>query len=128
MDFGNMFGGNPLDMLKQLSGDQLGNVLQSGAGQVDDATRASLGQHLLDAFTNHVPYTGTGAEAATAAGTTAEAVQSGEPGALGSIIDYAKGHPEVIQAATSAFLTKNPGVLAQIGPAVLGGLFGNRQG
>ncbi len=124
MDFGNLFGGNPLDLVKQLSGDQLGNLLQNGSAQVDDTTRASLGQHLLDAFTNHVPFTGTGAEAATQAGTSADAVQSGDPGAVGSLIDFAKGHPEVIQAATSAFLERNPALLTQLGPSLMGSLFG----
>ena len=124
MDFGNLFGGNPLDMIKQLSGEQLGNLLKNGAGQVDDTTRASLGQHLLDAFTNHVPYTGTGAEAAADAGTSAEAVAAGSPGAIGTLIDYAKAHPEIIQTATAAFVQRNPAVLAQLGPALLGNLFG----
>ena len=124
MDFGNLFGGNPLDMIKQLSGDQLGNLLQNGSAQVDDTTRSSLGQHLLDAFTNHVPFTGTGAEAAAQAGTSAEAVQSGNPGAVGSLIDFAKGHPEVIQAATSAFLERNPALLTQLGPSLMANLFG----
>jgi hypothetical protein len=126
MGFGNFFGGNPLDMIKQLSGDQLGNLLQNGAGQVDDTTRASLGQHLLDAFTNHVPFTGTGADAAAQAGTSEDAVQSGAPNAVGSLIDYAKGHPEIIQAATTAFLERNPSVLAQLGPSLIGNLFGGK--
>jgi hypothetical protein len=127
MDFGKILGGNPLQMLQQLSGEQIGNVLQAGAGQADDATRASLGQQLLDAFTNHVPFTGTGADAAVHAGTTEEAVQSGTPDAITAIVNYAKGHPEVIQAATTAFVTKNPEVLKQLGPSLLSGLFGNRQ-
>lgn len=126
MDFGSLFGGNPLDLIKKLSGEQLGDMLKNGVSQTDDATRGSLGQHLLDAFTNHEPYIGTGAQAAAEAGTSAESVQNGVPGAIGTLIEYAKAHPEVIQAATTAFLTRNPSVLAEIGPAVLGKLFGGR--
>jgi hypothetical protein len=126
MDFGNLFGGNPLDLIKQLGGGQLGDMLHNGSTQVDDTTRASLGQHLLDAFTNHVPFTGTGADAAAQAGTSEAAVQSGDPGAVGALINYAKAHPEIIQTATTAFLERNPAVLAQIGPSVLGSLFGGR--
>jgi hypothetical protein len=124
-NLGKMFGGgsNPLDMIKNLTGDQLGNVLQTGANQLPEDSRAQLGQQLLQAFTNHVPYTGDGAQAAQAAGTTADAVASGAPSALSSIIDYAKAHPEVLQTAATAFATKNPQVLTQLLPS-LSGMFG----
>lgn len=124
MDFSKLLGGaNPLDMIKQLSGDQLHQAMSGSVDKLDDNSRASLGQHVLDAFTNHQGFSGTGADAAQQAGTTEEAVQSGSPGALQSILDYAKGHPEIMQTASTAFMTKNPGILASLGPSLLGGLF-----
>ncbi len=126
-------GGNQGDMLKnvtdqvsKMGGDQLAGHVNTMADNADPDTRAQLGQHLLDAFTNHASFNGTGADAAQAAGTSAEAVASGSPDAISSIVNYAKSNPQILQAAATAFMTRNPSALASLIPG-LGGMFGGGQ-
>jgi len=71
-------------------------------GNMDDSTRQNLGGQLLQAFSQHSGFQGDGSDAAAQAGTNADDVAQGNPGALSSLIGFAQSHPEVLQKAMSA--------------------------
>jgi hypothetical protein len=100
---------------------ELSGHLQEAVSAMDPATRQSLGQQLLQTFTQSTAVAGTGADAATAAGTTESQVAEGAPGALQSIIRYAQDNPQVLQAAATAFTERNPSALTQYAPGLLSG-------
>jgi hypothetical protein len=106
----------------QMDPQELAGHLKDSVGSMDPSTLTALGQHLLETFTSHQAYSGDGAQAAAEAGTSAEAVASGSPAAISSLVEYAKGHPEVLQTAASAFMQRNPGALTQLAPGLLGGI------
>jgi hypothetical protein len=134
------------DSLKSMAGGLLGNATPEDASQavsahvgsmepselaghltqsvsnLDPSSLQGLGQQLLATFTNHPAYSGDGAQAAQEAGTTEEAVASGSPSAISSIIAYAKSNPQVLQAATSAFMERNPAALEQMAPGLVQGI------
>ena len=112
----NLFGGGA-------SGDAAQNLTQH-LGGVDQSTLASFGQQMLSTFTSHDAYPGDGAAAAAAAGTSAEAVASGAPNAISSLITYAQSNPQVMQACMTAFQERNPAALAQFAPGLLQHLTG----
>ncbi len=98
--------------------------LEGHLNSMDPATLGTFGQQLLNTFTSHEGYPGDGAQAAAAAGTTPEAVASGTPGAIGSLIAYAQQNPQVMQACMTAFQEKNPAALAQFAPGLMQHLTG----
>jgi hypothetical protein len=108
--------------ITQMDPQQLAGHLQDSLGSMDAEKVTALGQQLLQTFTSHQAYQGDGAQAAQAAGTTAEAVTSGAPAAVSSLIAYAQAHPEILQAATTAFMQRNPSALQQLAPGLLSGL------
>jgi hypothetical protein len=134
------------DSLKSMAGGLLGNATPQDAAQavsehvgsmdpselaghlsqsipnLDTSSLQGLGQQMLSTFTNHPAYQGDAAQAAAAAGTTTEAVASGSPSAISSLIDYAKNNPQVLQAATSAFMERNPAALQQLAPGLVQGI------
>ncbi len=100
--------------------DELGQHLTESLGTLDGDGVAQLGRHLLQSFTNS---SGAGAsETAAAAGTTEAAVAAGDGGAVGALIAYAKGNPQVLQEAANAFIQRNPGAIAQLAPGLLQGI------
>jgi hypothetical protein len=116
---GGLFGG--------AGGADAGAAAQNLTGHLnsmDPATLGTFGQQLLNTFTSHTGYPGDGAQAAAAAGTTPEAVASGAPGAIGSLISYAQQNPQVMQACMTAFQEKNPAALAQFAPGLMQHLTG----
>jgi hypothetical protein len=105
------------DTLKNVAGEFLGATntanatnptafadhIAQNADSLDESTLLHLGQQLLTTFTTHSAYAGDGAQAAEDAGTTAEAVASGEPNAIAAFMTFAKDHPEVLQSLAHAF-------------------------
>jgi hypothetical protein len=83
---------------------------------------------LLSSYTNHPSYPGDANSATQEAGVSQDAVAAGEPGALGTMLQFAKNHPEVLQNAASAFMQKNPGAIAQLAPGLLQGIMGKLGG
>ncbi len=93
-----------------------GHLMASVPG-LDDATKASLGQHITDALAQ---VHGSDADTiAQQAGTSTEDVAAGNEGALQKIIGLAQQHPEMLQAATQAFAERNPQALMQFAPAIM---------
>jgi hypothetical protein len=70
---------------------------------LDESTLLNLGQHLLQTFTRHDSYAGDGEQAAQEAGTSADAVASGSPDAIASLLTFAKNHPQILQSVMGAF-------------------------
>lgn len=104
--------------------NELAGHLQSSLGTMDASQVGALGQRLLETFTAHPSYQGDGAQAAAEAGTSEAEVASGSPNAVASLIDYARQHPEVLQAASTAFVQRNPEALQQLAPELLSGIMG----
>ena len=88
----------------------------------------SLGQQLLQSFTNHASYAGDANTATQEAGVSQAAVAAGDPGAIGMLINMAKNNPSVLQSAASSFLGKNPSALTQLAPGLLQGILGRLGG
>ncbi len=109
------------------SGELAGHLTQS-LGNMDGGTLSSLGGELLQSFTNHAGFSGDANSAAQAAGVSQDAVASGDPGAIGTLMQFAKGHPGVLQAAAGAFLQKNPGAISSLAPGLLQGVMGRLGG
>jgi hypothetical protein len=101
--------------------------LTQSLGNFDPATLSNLGQQLLSSYTNHQSYPGD-ANSAQEAGVSQDAVAAGEPGALATMLQFAKNHPEVLQNAASAFMQKNPAAISQLVPGLLQGIMGKLGG
>jgi hypothetical protein len=106
------------DTLKNVAGEVLGNMTQhpartnpdavadhlaQHAQSLDEITLRSLGRAVLQTFTAHSAYPDDGAQAAQEAGTTAEAVASGEPNAVSALLAFAKNHPEVLESIAHSY-------------------------
>jgi hypothetical protein len=102
--------------------------LTQSLGNFDPATLSNHGQQLLSSYTNHQSYPGDANSATQEAGVSQDAVAAGEPGALGTMLQFAKNHPEVLQNAASAFMQKNPGAISQLAPGLLQGIMGKLGG
>jgi len=104
--------------------DLAGHLTQS-LGGMDQSSLQSLGTQLLSSFTQHPA----GADAAAQqAGVSPTDVAAGDPGAVGTLVNYAKSHPEILQNAASAFMQKNPGAIGQMAPGLLQGIMGRLGG
>jgi hypothetical protein len=112
------------DHTASLDPSELAGHLQQSLGTMDQSSLTGLGQQLLQTFTNHGAYSGDGAQAAEAAGTSADAVASGSPEGISALIDYAKSNPQILQTAVSAFMQRNPQALEQLAPGLLSGIMG----
>jgi hypothetical protein len=112
----------------QADPNQLADHLSASVGTMDQGSLASLGQQLLHAYTNHDNAVGDANAATQEAGVSQAAVASGDPGAVGTLIQYAKMHPEVLQSAASAFMQHNPGAISQLAPGLLQGIMGRLGG
>ena len=108
--------------------NELAGHLQQSLGSMDSSSLAGLGQQLLESFTNHPASTEDAGTATANAGVSQAAVASGEPGAVGALIQYAKNNPQVLQSAASAFMQKNPSAIAQLAPGLLQGIMGRLGG
>jgi hypothetical protein len=112
------------DHVQNMDSNELAGHLTQSLPNMDQSSLAGLGQQLLATFTSH-PASTTDANAATqAAGVSQEAVAAGDPGAVGALIGYAKANPQILQAATSAFMQRNPAALEQFAPGLLQGIMG----
>jgi hypothetical protein len=110
------------DHVSQMDPSELAGHLQQSLGTMDKSSLMALGQQMLQTFTSHSAYQGDGAQAAQEAGTSQEAVASGSPDAVSSIVAYAKNNPQVLQAAATAFMQRNPQALQQLAPGLLSGI------
>ncbi len=99
--------------------NEVADHLSQSVNTMDQPSTANLGQELLAAFTAH---TGDASTATNAAGVSPAAVASGEPGAVGALLQYAKQNPQVIQAAASAFMQRNPAALTSLAPGLIQGI------
>lgn len=80
---------------------------------------ANLGRELLASFTQH---SGNSAAATDAAGVKQASAEDGDPGAVSTLIQYAKSNPQVVQSAASAFMQRNPGALTSLAPGLIQGI------
>ena len=131
---GNLFGGGNADPaevaqaasdhIDSLDANTLAGHLKDSLGTMDQNSIGQLGQELLSAFNNHPASPADGDTAAAAAGTSSDAVAAGEPGAVGSLIDYAKQHPELLSQASQAFTQGNISSLSQMAPGFVNEILG----
>lgn len=108
----------------QADPNQLADHLSQSVGGMNQGSLASLGQQLLHAYTGRQEYAGDATTATQEAGVSQAAVASGDPGAVGTMIQFAKAHPEVLQTAATAFMQRNPAAIAQLAPSLLQGIMG----
>ncbi|HEY0798571.1 MAG TPA: hypothetical protein VGD50_05445 [Candidatus Baltobacteraceae bacterium] len=80
-----------------------GQAATPNVATMDQGSLVALGTQLLATFTSHGAYNSDGAQAAQEAGTSADAVASGSPDAISTLMTYAKAHPQILQSALSAF-------------------------
>jgi hypothetical protein len=121
---GNLFGGADQTQVAQAASDHVASLdpatlaghLKDSLGTMDQGSIGQLGSQLLAAFNNHPASPADADTAANAAGTSTEAVAAGDPGAVGSLIDYAKEHPELLSTATQAFTQGNIASLSSMAP------------
>jgi hypothetical protein len=112
------------DHVAGMDPNDLASHLQQSLGSMDGSSLAGLGQQLLKAFDSHPASPASGGDAAAAAGTDSQAVASGSPDAISSLIAYAQSNPQILQAASSAFMQHNPQALTQLAPGLLQGILG----
>jgi len=111
-----------------MDGGELGDHLTQSLGNMDKSTLMGLGQQLLSTYTNHPSYTGDANSATQEAGVSQAAVASGDPGAIGMLINLAKNNPGILQSAAGSFLGKNPGAVGSLAPGLLQGIMGRLGG
>ncbi len=116
------------DHVQNADPNETADHLTQSLGNFDPQTLSNLGQQLLSSYTNHASYSGDANSATQEAGVSQDAVAAGEPGAVGTLIQFAKNHPEVLQNAASAFMQKNPGALSSLSPGLLQGIMGRLGG
>ena len=116
------------DHVAQTDPGQLAGQLTDSVGTMDQSSLSSLGQQLLHAYTNHQSFAGDANTATQEAGVSQAAVAAGDPGAVGTMIAFAKMHPEVLQSAATAFMQRNPAALTQLAPSLLQGIMGRLGG
>lgn len=114
--------------VKTMDPGELAGNLQQSVGMMDQPSAAGLGQQLLQAFTHHSGAAGDSSAAARQAGVSEADVAAGDPGAVGTLVQFAKSHPEVLQTAASAFMQKNPSALGQLAPGLIEGVLGRLRG
>jgi len=98
--------------------------LAQSVPNMDHGALVSLGTQLLHHFTSNSSFAGNGNDAAQAAGVDPSDVKAGDPGAIQSLLQYAKQNPQVLQSAASAFMQHNPGAIASLAPGLLQGIMG----
>jgi hypothetical protein len=116
------------DHVAQTDPNQLADHLTDSVGTMNQSSLSNLGQELLHAYTNHQSYSGDANSATQEAGVSQAAVAAGDPGAVGTMIQFAKMHPEVLQSAATAFMQRNPAALTQLAPGLLQGILGRLGG
>ena len=115
------------------------HLLQS-IPNMNSGSLMALGQQLLSTYTQHSSYAGDANTATQEAGVSQDAVAAGDQGAVGTMIAFAKNHPEILQSAAtpnslqadrvlaSAFMQKNPSALTSLAPGLLQGIMGKLGG
>ncbi|MBD5634407.1 MAG: hypothetical protein IAI49_07995 [Candidatus Eremiobacteraeota bacterium] len=96
--------------------------LTQSLGNFSPQTLANLGQQLLSSYTNHPSYAGDANTATQEAGVTQGDVAAGDPTAVGTLLQFAKNHQQVLQDAASSFVQKNPSALGGLAPGLLQGI------
>jgi hypothetical protein len=112
------------DHVQNMDSNELAGHLTQSLPNMNQSSLAGLGQQLLSTFASHPASTVDATTATQEAGVSQEAVAAGEPGAVGALISYAKANPQVLQAAASAFMQRNPAALEQLAPGLLQGIMG----
>lgn len=112
--------------VSQMDPSELAGHLQQSVGTMDQSSLMALGQHLLQQCVG--AQGGAASDVAQSAGTTTDAVQSGAPGAISSLIEYCKSNPAVLQAATTALVQRNPEALQQMAPGLISGIMSRLSG
>lgn len=103
------------------------HLLQS-IPNMNSGSLMALGQQLLSTYTQHSSYAGDANTATQEAGVSQDAVAAGDQGAVGTMIAFAKNHPEILQSAATAFMQKNPSALTSLAPGLLQGIMGKLGG
>ena len=103
---------------------EVADGLTQSVPNMNQSTLSSLGQQLLQTYTNHQGYGGDANSATQEAGVSQASVAAGDPQAVGTLLQFAKNHPEVLQTAASAFMQRNPGAVASLAPSLLQGIMG----
>ncbi len=103
------------------------HLLQS-IPNMNSGSLMALGQQLLSTYTQHASYPGDANTATQEAGVSQDAVAAGDQGAVGTMIAFAKNHPEILQSAATAFMQKNPSALTSLAPGLLQGIMGKLGG
>ena len=116
------------DHVANMDSGALGDHLTQSLGTMDQGSLMGLGQQLLSSFTNHPAYSGDANSATQDAGVSQADVASGNPGAIGTLIDYAKNNPGILQNAASHFLGNNPNAISSLAPGLLQGIMGKLGG
>lgn len=116
------------DTVKDANPNELADHMTQSVGNMDGGNVSKLGGELLGAFNKSGGSTPDANGAAQAAGVSQDAVASGEPGAVGALLQYAKAHPDVLKSAAGAFLQKNPGAVSSLAPGLLQGIMGRLGG
>ena len=116
------------DHVANMDSGALGDHLTQSLGTMDKGSLMGLGQQLLSSFTNHPAYSGDANSATQDAGVSQADVASGDPGAIGTLIDYAKNNPGILQNAASHFLGNNPNAISSLAPGLLQGIMGKLGG
>jgi hypothetical protein len=116
------------DHVQNADPSETADHLTQSLGGFDPQTLSNLGQQLLSSYTNHASYAGDANAATQEAGVSQDAVAAGEPGAVGTMLQFAKNHPEILQNAASTFLQKNPGAIGSLAPGLLQGIMGRLGG
>lgn len=116
------------DTVAKSDPSELADHMTQSVGNMDGGTLSKLGGELLQAFNNKGGAVPDASGAAQAAGVSQNAVASGEPGAVGALLQYAKAHPDVLKSAAGAFLQKNPSAVSSLAPGLLQGIMGRLGG
>ncbi len=116
------------DHVQSADPNETADHLTQSVPNMDASSLMSLGQHLLQTYTQHSDVAGDANTATQAAGVSQDAVAAGDPSAISTMLQFAKNNPQILQTAASAFMQHNPGAIASLAPGLLQGIMGRLGG
>lgn len=97
----------------------LASALEQSERTMNAQSRSVLVEAIFDAFRGRGE---SSEDAAEGAGTTLEAIARGDARAMQALIEYARSNAGLLKEAVTAFIERDPGLLAQLSPQLANGI------
>ena len=97
------------DHVQSADPNETADHLTQSVPNMDSSSLMSLGQHLLQTYTQHSDVAGDANAATQAAGVSQDAVAAGDPGAISTMLQFAKNNPQILADGRERVHAAQPG-------------------